>query len=195
MVFVGTAVDELSEKLGYHFLQPRNRFWEQLELAGITPKRIITPAERKALEEGQARGNLADPIRLMFAEKRNSQLLRLGIGLAYLNKRVIATGEKDKSARPTDQDLQELFDRTARLKPRTLAFVIAADLFADLFRVVSPAATATPGPQAFTIGDAEVWLLGSTVAQLRGEALTRQEDAFFELGERLAANARQRPVS
>jgi hypothetical protein len=94
-VFVSPAVLELSETLGFSHLHPRDRFWELLETAEITPKRVITSQERKALADGHAEGSLSDPVRLMFIEKKTSQLLRLGIGLAELNRREVAAGEKD----------------------------------------------------------------------------------------------------
>jgi G:T/U-mismatch repair DNA glycosylase len=187
VLFVGTAVDEVSDKLGFHHLHPRDRFWESIELGGITPHRIITPSERKALEEGQKQGSLSDPIRQMFVEKRTSQLLKLGIGLTDLNRRVISGGEKDKLAWPTEEDLEEFVGRAAELKPKTLAFVINPDLFAGLFKSRYPGVTSTLGLQSFKIADAEVWLLGSTATKPRGEALTQQEDAFFALGERISA--------
>jgi G:T/U-mismatch repair DNA glycosylase len=185
VVFVGPAVEELSDTLGFYHLHPRNRFWELLEIGGITPTRIITSSERKALADGYARGSLSDPVRSMFIQKKTSQLLRLGIGLTDLNRRVIAVDDKDKAARPTDEDIQQFIGRAPMLNARVLAFVTKPDLFVDLFTSRYPAATATLGPQSFTIGVAEVWLLGSPGGLLRGEALTKQEDAFLALGERI----------
>ena len=98
----------------------------------------------------------------------------------------MAESEKDKSARPTPDDVQELIRRTGTLAPKILAFVTPAEVFAAAFRNLHPGLTDTIGPQPFTIGDAGVWFLGSTIAALRGEALERQESAFFSLGERLA---------
>ena len=51
-VFVSTAVLELSETLGFSHLHPKDRLWELLELGGITPTRVITSQERKALADG-----------------------------------------------------------------------------------------------------------------------------------------------
>lgn len=187
VVFVGTTVEELSDSLGFYYLHPRNRFWELLEVGGITPVRIITASERKALTVGHACGNLSDPVRSMFAQKKTSQLLRLGIGLTDLNRRVIAANDKDKAGRPTEDDIQRFVGRAVELDSRILAFVMHADLFAELFKLRHPGATATLGLQPFTIGNAEVWLLGSPAVMLRGEALTRQEDVFFALGERIQA--------
>jgi len=187
VVFVGTAVDELSDTLGFYHLHPRNRFWELLEIGGITPTRIITPSERKALADGHARGSLSDPVRSMFIQKKTSQLLRLGMGLTDLNRRVIAVDDKDKAARPTEEDIQQFIARVPRLNSRVLAFVTKPDLFVELFTSRYPGVTATVGFQSFRIGNAEVWLLGSPGGLLRGEALTKQEDAFLALGERILA--------
>ena len=186
-VFVGLAVDEVSDTLGFFHLNPGNRFWELLELGGITPERHITSSERKALIEGQARGNLSDPIREMFIQKKTSQLLRRGVGITTMNQRVIARNDKDKAVRPADEDIQHLISKSGELNPKILAFAIAPDMFVDLFKNRYPDATAALGLQSFSIGNAEVWLLGSPATRLRGEALTAQEDAFFALGERMSA--------
>jgi G:T/U-mismatch repair DNA glycosylase len=188
VLFVSPAIDEVSDKLGFYHLLPRDRFWEAIELGGITQHRIITASERKALEEGQKQGSLSDPIRQLFIEKRTSQLLKLGIGLTNLNWRVISSGEKDKIAWPTEEDLAEFVLRVAERKPRILAFVVNPELFVGLFKCRFPGVTSTMGLQSFEIEGAEVWLLGSTVAKPRGEALAQQEDAFFELGERISAS-------
>jgi G:T/U-mismatch repair DNA glycosylase len=187
VLFVGMAADEVSDKLGFHHLHPRDRFWELLEISGLTPKRVITASERKAMAEGQAQGSVSDPIRSMFIEKKTSQLLKLGIGLFDLNRRAVATNDKDKAARPTGEELQQFVARVMQLEPKSLAFVIRPELFVAVFSPDFPGATGILGLQSFKIGKAEVWLLGSTSAVLRGESLKLQEDAFFALGERLTS--------
>jgi G:T/U-mismatch repair DNA glycosylase len=185
-VFVGTVVTEPSTSLGFYHLHPRDRFWELLEMEGITPKKIITPAERKALTDGQRQGSVSDPVRVFFLQKKTSQLLQLGIGMTDLNRRMIAENEKDRIARPTPDDVRDLVARAERLKPGILAFVTTGDIFVAAFKGLYPTATDQLGPQVFMIGTSEVWLLGSTSAMLRGEALEKQENAFFALGERVA---------
>jgi double-stranded uracil-DNA glycosylase len=187
VVFVGAAAVEPSNTLGFFYLHPKNRFWELLELEAITPKRIISPQERKALADGHATGSLSDPIRLIFIQKKTSQLLQLGIGLTDLNRRVVASNDKDKAARPTDDDVREFITKAEKLAPRILAFVTTGDVFVESFKNRHPGATAALGLQPFAIGRSEVWLLGPTGVQLRGDALASQEDAFFALGERIAA--------
>jgi G:T/U-mismatch repair DNA glycosylase len=123
----------------------------------------------------------------MFTQKKTSQLLRLGIGLTDLNRRVIASGDKDKAARPTKEDIQQFVGRAVKLNSKVLAFVTNADLFVELFKLRYPGVTGTLGLQSFKIGYAEVWFLGSPAGMLRGEVLTKQEDAFFALGERISA--------
>ena len=186
VVFVSPAVLELSETLGFSHLHPRDRFWELLETSGITPKRVITSQERKALADGHAGGSLSDPVRLMFFEKKTSQLLRLGIGLAALNRRVVVASEKDRSAIPDENDIKQFLTRVQELHPGILAFVTAPDLFIKAFESRHPGLTGTPGRQQFQMAGSEVWLLGSTTAQLRGALLTAQEDLFLALGERLS---------
>lgn len=186
-LFVGVAADETSDKLGFYHLDPKDRFWELIELGGITPKRVISASERKALAEGHQQGSVADPIRVLYVEKKTSQLRQLGIGITDLNQRVIAANDKDKAALPTDEDIQRFAERTVELRPKTIGFLMRPELFLDLFKRRYQGATDAVGLQPFTIGTAEVWLLGSTTTRLRGEALTKQEDAFFNLGERIEA--------
>jgi G:T/U-mismatch repair DNA glycosylase len=42
VVFVGTTVAEISDELGFYYLTPKNRFWEMLEYANITPTIVIS---------------------------------------------------------------------------------------------------------------------------------------------------------
>jgi G:T/U-mismatch repair DNA glycosylase len=187
LVFVGMAITEQSDNLGFYHLDPRDRFWELLELSAITPKRMITAKESKALADGHRDGSLSDPVRMIFVEKKTSQLLRLGIGLTDLNRRVVVPNQKDKTAKPTQDDLGTFIAKVEESNPRVLGFVINADMFVDVFKSAYPAATVVLGAQPFTTGKSEVWLLGSTSGRPRGEALQAQEDAFFALGEKFEA--------
>ncbi len=187
VVFVSPAALELSEKLGFSHLHARDRFWELLELGGITPTKVINVQERKAMTEGMAQGSIAEPVRLMFIEKKTSQLMRLGIGLTELNRRVAVASEKDRSAVPDENDIKGFLARVEERHPRILGFVTAPDIFVEAFQSRFPDVTATLGRQEFRMAGSEVWLLGSTTAQLRGASLTAQEDLFFALGERLSA--------
>jgi G:T/U-mismatch repair DNA glycosylase len=185
LLFVGMAAVEPSETLGFHHLHPRDRFWELLENGGITPTQIISKSERKALADGHAKGNLSDPIRAMFIQKKTSQLLRLGVGITDLNRSVAAASEKDKAAQPGDEDIASFIGRVEDLAPAILAFVTPPDVFVGAMKSRFPSVTPTIGLQTFRIKTSEVWFLGSTIMLLRGEALTAQEDAFFALGEKL----------
>jgi G:T/U-mismatch repair DNA glycosylase len=185
VIFVGAAVTELSESLGFSHLHPKDRFWELLAIGSITPNHVITAQERKALADGHKSGSLSDPVRQMFTQKRADQLLQLGIGLTDLNRRTIAADEKDKAAKPNEDDVRAFIARVTTLNPRILAFVMREEDFVGTFRKPFPVVTDTLGEQAFEIGSAEVWLLGSTTAALRGESLLKQEDAFVALGERI----------
>lgn len=186
-VFVSPVVLELSEKLGFPHLHTRDRFWELLELGGITPKRVITSQERRAMADGMAEGSLSNPVRLMFIEKKTAQLLRLGIGLTELNRRVAVTSEKDRSAVPDVNDIEQFLAKVEALHPRILAFAISPDIYVQAFQIRYQGLTGTPGRQEFQMGGSEVWLLGSTTAQLRGVSLTAQEDLFLALGEHVSA--------
>lgn len=185
VLFVGTVVTELSAMLGFYHLHPRDRFWELLVIGGITPARLITAAEAKALDEGHRTGNLTDPVRTLFIEKKTGQLTRLGIGLTDLNRRSPAASEKDTEAQSTADDIREFLGKVEESKPKILAFVTPAETFVKAFSSVTPGITDVLGPQPVRIGGCETWFLGSTVSKPRGEALTRQEDTFFALGERL----------
>jgi G:T/U-mismatch repair DNA glycosylase len=187
VVFVGAAIAEPSDTLGFYHLHPRNRFWELLEISGLTPKRIITPQERKALADGHADGSLSDAVRSLFTQKKTSQLLQLGIGLTDLNRRVVASSEKDKSARPTQEDVEQFIVKVENLNPKILAFVLNPEILVELFKGRYPGTCGALGLQPFRMGNSEVWLLGSTSGLVRGEALGRQEDVFFALGERVSA--------
>ncbi len=185
VLFVDAVVTQLADEVGFSHVHPRDRFWELLALGSITPEPILTTKEKRALVEGQKGGSVSEPVKLLFIEKKTGQLKKLGIGLTDLNRRQVAIDEKDKNARPTDDDVAALTERIGTLKPLLTAFVVAPDLFVDLMKRRFPEVTPTAGLQPFRIGGAEVWLLGSTTAVLRGESLARQEDAFFALGERL----------
>jgi len=187
VVFVGAMCVSPSDTLGFHHLHQRDRFWELLEVNAITPVQIITKSERKALVEGQARGNLSDPIRLMYIQKKTSQLLKLGIGVTDLNQREVAGDENDKAVRPTMDDVDAFAAKVKSRRPAKLAFVVHPELFCEVFQDFGPSDVL--GQQAFAIGGAEVWLLGSTIKVLRGELLTKQEDAFFALSESLESMA------
>ncbi len=165
----------------------RNEVWELLETSGITPKRVITSQERKALADGHAAESLSDPVRLMFIEKKTSQLLRHGIGLAELNRRAPVTSEKDPSAPPDDNDIRQFLAKVEAFHPKILAFVTGPDIFVRAFQSRFPGLTGIPGRQQFQMSGSEVWLLGSTTAHIRGAPLTAQEDLFFALGERISA--------
>ncbi len=186
VLFVGLVATEPSPTLGFHHLHPRDRFWELLEISSISGARVISKEERKAMAEGHARGNITDPVRQIFLEKKTSQLVRQGIGMTYLHAGDACDTEKDKNARPADAEVRTFLDACSKRPPRVIGFHIEPPLFGELFRGLVPATSSTPGKQDFTIGSSEVWLLGSTQAALKGDALLAQEDLFFALGERLS---------
>jgi G:T/U-mismatch repair DNA glycosylase len=126
-------------------------------------------------------------VRSLFTQKKTSELLKLGIGLSDLNRRVVASSDKDKSARPTQEDIEQFIVKDENLNPKILAFVISPEIFVEVFKGRYPGSCGTLGLQPFRIGNSEVWLLGSTSGLARGEALGMQEDAFFALGERISA--------
>ena len=187
VVFVASAVDQASAALGFRHMHPRSRFWELLATGGITGERVVTKGDRKALEQGHREGSLSDPVRSMFFMKKTSLLLRQGIGLTELNRRMAVAGDKDRAAMPTEDDIRAFTGGVADRKPAIVAFVIPPETMVACFPAQAADSAAMPGPLPWKIGQSEVWTLGSTTALIRGEAATRQEDAFFALGERVTA--------
>ena len=185
IIFADAVVTGLCDSLGFYHLHPRDRFWDLLVVGGITPKHIITSSERKALADGHRDGSLSDPVRGMFTQKKADQLLKLGIGLTAINRRMTAADEKDKAAKPGAADIGEFIKRIESLNPAIVACIFGIDMFTECFEALHPGMSEALGPKSFKIGNAEVWLLGSSTAALRDAALSAQEDAYFGLGERM----------
>ena len=93
---------------------------------------------------------------------------------------------RDRSAIPDDNDVERFLARVEALRPKILAFVTSPDIFIQAFQSRYPGLTGTPCREQFEMSGSEVWLLGSTTAQIRGASLTAQEDLFFALGERIS---------
>jgi hypothetical protein len=187
VLFVSAVATEPSPTLGFHYLHPRDRFWELLDLGGITKGRIISKEERKAMAEGHARGNITDPVRQIFLQKKTNQLLRIGVGIAYLTSGAGIDSEKDKAACPTSADIHQFLAQCKAIPPQCLAFVMDGSMFVDVFSPHFPDASPVPGKQPFNIAGIPVWLMGSSRSNLKGEALLAQEDLFLTLGEDLQA--------
>jgi hypothetical protein len=139
------------------------------------------------MAEGHLRGNITDPVRQIFLEKKTNQLLRAGVGIAYLNPRAGIDTEKDKAARPTPAELEDFIGRVKSSPPRHVAFVMDGAMFVDVFTEAFPAVSPVHGKQAFSIAGAQVWLMGSSQSALKGDALLAQEDQFLVLGEEIEA--------
>jgi G:T/U-mismatch repair DNA glycosylase len=184
-LFVSMVPTEPSPTLEFHHLHPRDRFWELLELGSITPSRIISKEERKAMAEGHARGNITDPVRQIFLEKKTSQIRRSGIGIAYLKYVAGVDSEKHKDARPAPEEVRTFLDRCKDSPVRVICFLMDPTMFTDLFKDAHPGAGDASGKQGFAIHGAEIWLLGSPQAGLKGEGLLAQEDLFLAVGERI----------
>ena len=193
VVFVATAVDGVSAALGFRHMHPRSRFWDLLATGGLTDGPVMTKEERKALEKGHREGSLSDPVRSMFFMKKTSLLLRKGIGLTEVNRRVAAAGEKDRAAAPNDEDVRAFVGRVETMKPGVVAFVAPPEMVAAWFPADGAEPPGPAGPRTWKIGGAEVWVLGSVTGLVRGDAAAQQEDAFFALGERVTALRRQAP--
>jgi G:T/U-mismatch repair DNA glycosylase len=184
VLFVGTAVSEISNDLGFRYLSTRNRFWPMLEYAGLTPTEVITPSERKVLDDARHEGVLTDVYKKFFFERKESMLLKARLGLTDLNRRRVYATEDDPEADPTPDDVRKLVARVEKYRPTIVAFVSKGETFERAMKPLYPAANGERGKQPFLLGASEVWLLGSANGRLKDTAAF--EEAFDALAARLA---------
>jgi len=183
VVFVGTSVAETSDALGFYYLGTKNRFWEMLEYAGISPVPVVSQSDRKALVDAKHTGVLNDVYKQFFFEKKEAALEKLRIGLTDLNRRLVVSNDDDPAAQPTTDDVQKLIKKIEKYHPKIVAFVTSIEIFESCFKRLYPSANRQRGKQDFLIGDSEVWLLGSTSGRVKdADAL---EQAFGDLADRL----------
>jgi len=183
VVFVGSAISETSDELGFYYLGPNNSFWELLEFARITPTHVLPPSERKVLVNAKKDGVLNDMYKQFFFERKESQLLKHGIGLTDLNRRRVFSNDDDPAAKPTIDDIQKFIRKVEKYRPKILAFTANVETFENAFKVNYPSANRQRGKQDFLIGNSEVWLLGSTSGRVKDtDAL---EQVFEDLADRL----------
>lgn len=182
-VFVGTTVAEVSDDLGFYYLGPRNRFWEMLEYAAITPVQIISASDRKILEDAKHTGVLNDLYKQFFFEKKESMLLKHRIGLTDLNRRLVVSNDDDPSTMPTSDDVKKLVKKIEKFKPKIAAFVTSMEIFEKCLKPLYPSASHERGRQDFRIGSSEVWLMGSTSGRTKDVAA--MEEVFGALGDRI----------
>ena len=180
LVVVGTALTEESEQLGFYHLGPKERIWYLLQYGGLTPTPIFTPEERKILLNAKKGNVLNDMYRQLFFEKKQSALLKRGIGITVLNRRVLATIDDDPAAMPTREDVKEFIDKMKVCKPRVVAFLTPVEVFEECFKPMFPSANRERGKQDFTIGKSEVWLAGNTLGKTKD--LEILEELFDQIG-------------
>ena len=185
VVFVGTAVSEVSDGLGFYYLGPNNQFWRLLEYSGITPTFIVSPQERKILADAKKDGVLNEIYRKLFFEKKESALLKHRIGLTDLSRRRAVSNDDDPAAGPTIDDIQKFVRKVEKYRPKIIAFVTRVELFEKCFKPSHPTANRQRGKQNFLIGDSEVWLLGSTSG--RAKDTDALEQVFEDLATRLSS--------
>jgi G:T/U-mismatch repair DNA glycosylase len=192
VVFAGMAVHEISDDLGFYHLGPRDKFWDLLEYSGISPAPVVSETDRKALVNAKHSGVLNDMYRQFFFEKKEGACLKLKIGMADLNRRLVVTKDDEPSAQPTPDDLRKFVGKIEKFNPKIVAFVMNIETFERCLKQLYPAATRERGRQGFQIGQSEVWLLGSA----SGGAKDREaaEQVFDDLAERLKAIGQQ-PVA
>jgi len=185
VVFVGAAVTETSDELGFYYLGPKNKFWEMLEYSGISTTPVISQADRKALVDAKHTGVLNDVYKRFFFEKKESTLLKLRIGVTDLNRRMVVSKEDDPGAEPTTEDVQKFVAKMKKFQPKIIAFVTSAELFEKCLKPHYPSANKERGKQEFLIGASEVWLLGS----MSGRA--KDTDALEQVFDDLAAQVKE----
>jgi G:T/U-mismatch repair DNA glycosylase len=183
ILFVGSTISEMSDELGFYYLGPNNTFWDLLEFARITPVSLVSSSERKVLMNAKKDGVLNDIYKQLFFERKETQLLKHGIGLTDLNRRRVVRNDDDPAAKPTTDDVQRFVRKVEKYRPKILAFATNVETFENAFKPNYPAATRQRGKQDFLIGNSEVWLLGSTSGRVKDtDAL---EQVFEDLAERL----------
>jgi G:T/U-mismatch repair DNA glycosylase len=188
VLFVGTAITQTSDELGFYHLGPNDQFWYLLEYGGLTQGSVVTAPERKVLMNAQKDHVLDDLYRNLFFEKKEGIVLRNRIGLTDLNRRLVVAKEDQPGAEPTADDVQKLIKKVEKYRPAVVAFVTRADIFEKCFKPFSPAAGRSVGKQDFQIGSSEVWLIGSTY--VRG----KDTDALEQIFEDLAGRLKQLPT-
>lgn len=156
VVFVGTAVTETSDELGFYYLGTKNRFWDMLAYSGISPTLIISESDRKALVDAKHTGVLTDVYKQFFFEKKESALEKLRIGMTDINRRLIVSNEDDPAAKPNPDDIQKFIRKMEKYQPKTIAFVIKMEAFEDIFKKLYPTVSRLRGKQDFKIGTSEV---------------------------------------
>lgn len=185
VVFVGTAIAETSDELGFYYLGPNSRFWFLLEYAGIIPTSLISSSERKVLVNAKKDGVLNDIYKQLFFEKKETELLKCSIGLTDLNRRCVVSNDKDSASEPTIDDMQKFVKKVEKYRPKILAFVTSMEIFEKCLKPLYPSVNRQRGKQEFLIGDSEVWLLASTSGRVTdADAL---EQAYEDLAERLSS--------
>ncbi|MGA2623902.1 MAG: uracil-DNA glycosylase family protein [Bacteroidota bacterium] len=192
VLFVGTSVLEISDELGFYYLTPKNRFWEMLEYAGITPTMVISQSDRKALVDAKRTGVLNDLYKQFFFEKKESTLLKLHLGLTDLNRRLVVSNDDDPAAEPTIEDMRKFVKKVEKYRPKIVAFVTGVEIFEKCFKQLYPSASRQRGKQDFLIGTSEVWLLGSTSGRMKDTDAIEQ--VFGDLADRLGGLEKENPI-
>ena len=185
VVFVGSTISEMSDELGFYYLGPNNTFWDLLEFARIMPVSLVPSSERKVLMNARKDGVLNDMYKQLFFERKETQLLKHGIGLTDLNRRRAVRNDDDPAAKPTTDDVQKFVRKVEKYRPKILAFATNVETFENAFKPNYPAATRQRGRQDFLIGTSEVWLLGSTGGRVK------DTDALEQVFEDLAARLKE----
>ena len=183
VVFVGSTISETSDELGFYYLGPNNSFWDLLEFARITPASLVPSSERKVLINAKKDGVLNDMYKQLFFERKESQLLKHGIGLTDLNRRRVVSNDDDPTAKPTTDVIQKFIRKVEKYQPKILAFATNVETFENAFKPNYPSANRQRGKQDFLIGNSEVWLLGSTSG--RAKDTDALEQVFEDLADRL----------
>jgi len=156
VLFCGINPSLYSAATGWHFARPGNRFWPALHLSGFTPRQLA-PAE---------------------------QHLLVGYGLGITNLVARATAQ---AAELTPAELQAGGERLRALiaerRSRGLGPRVLAVAGVTAYRTAFARPRAAIGPQAETLGAAQLWILPNPSGLNASWTLPRIAATFRELRE------------
>jgi TDG/mug DNA glycosylase family protein len=156
VLFCGINPSLYSAATGWHFARPGNRFWPALHLSGFTPRQLA-PAEQHLLP---------------------------GYGLGITNLVARATAQ---AAELTPAELQAGGERLRALiaerRSRGLGPRVLAVAGVTAYRIAFARPRAAIGPQAETLGAAQLWILPNPSGLNASWTLPRIAATFRELRE------------
>jgi TDG/mug DNA glycosylase family protein len=159
VVICGTAAGKTSASLGHYYAGTGNLFWTYLYRSGITSEPLFPSTDRRVLE--------------------------FGVGLTDLAKKIAASSDLGLRRH---YDVEALVVKIERYQPTWVAFH-GKEAAKAVSRALGRGGDVSLGEQAWSVGDAEVFVLpsasGSNRDASRLEGKTDRVEWFKELGARL----------